>query len=84
MYCKIYLKYTFCNNLNNSNENKNSENKNSTIENISKDMALKYYSKPKNLIILALTVGCNLKPPLYGPIALLNCTLYPLFTCTFP
>ena len=47
----IYLKYTFCNNLNNSNENKNSENKNSTIENISKDMALKYYSKPKNLII---------------------------------
>ena len=47
----IYLKYTFCDNLNNSNENKNSENKNSTIENISKDMALKYYSKPKNLII---------------------------------
>ena len=47
----IYLKYAFCDNLNNSNENKNSEDKNSTIENISKDMASKYYSKPQDLII---------------------------------
>ena len=30
------------------------------------------------------TDGWNLRPPLYGPIALLNCTRYPLFTCTLP
>ena len=42
----IYLKYVFCEN---SNENKNS--KISKIENISKDMALQYYSKSQNLII---------------------------------
>ncbi len=27
-------------------------------------------SKPKNLMIPKFTLGCNLKPPLYGPIAL--------------
>ena len=46
----IYLKYIFCDNSNNNlSENKNS--KNSKIENISKDMASKYYSKSQNLII---------------------------------
>ena len=39
----IYLKYVFCENSN--------ENKNSAIENISKDMALQYYSKSQNLIV---------------------------------
>ena len=34
--------------------------------------------------MLKLTEGWNLNPPLYGPIALLNCTLYPLLTLTFP
>ena len=43
----IYLKYIFCDNSNNN----LSENKNSAIENISKDMALQYYSKSQNLII---------------------------------
>ena len=33
---------------------------------------LKICSKPKNLIIPKLTDGCNLKPPLYGPIAFEN------------
>ena len=33
---------------------------------------LKICSKPKNLIIPRFTDGCNLNPPLYGPIALLN------------
>ena len=45
---------------------------------------LKICSKPKNLRIPWLTDGWNLKPPLYGPIALLNCTRYPLLTCTTP
>ena len=31
-------------------------------------------SKPKNFNTLKLTLGCNLNPPLYGPIAPLNCT----------
>ena len=35
---------------------------------------LKICSKPKNLRIPWFTDGWNLKPPLYGPIALLNCT----------
>ena len=41
-------------------------------------------SNPKNLIILKLTDGWNLRPPLYGPIAELNCTLNPLLTCISP
>ncbi len=45
---------------------------------------LKVCSKPKNFRIERLTDGWNLKPPLYGPIALLNCTRYPRFTCTSP
>ena len=32
-------------------------------------------SKPKNLITEAHTEGCKRRPPLYGPIAELNCTL---------
>ena len=35
---------------------------------------LKICSKPRNFITDRLTEGWNLKPPLYGPIALLNCT----------
>ena len=33
---------------------------------------LKICSNPKNLIIPRFTLGCNLNPPLYGPIALEN------------
>ena len=29
----------------------------------------------------SVTEGWNRRPPLYGPRALLNCTLYPRFTC---
>ena len=45
---------------------------------------LKICSKPRNLIIPRFTDGWKRSPPLYGPIALLNCTLKPLFTCTLP
>ena len=41
-------------------------------------------SNPRNFIMLKLTDGWNLSPPLYGPIALLNCTRNPLLTWTFP
>ena len=41
-------------------------------------------SKPRNLRMLWFTDGWKRKPPLYGPMALLNCTLYPLFTWTAP
>jgi len=41
-------------------------------------------SNPKNFKMLRFTDGWNLNPPLYGQIAELNCTLYPLLTCTFP
>ncbi len=44
---------------------------------------LKICSKPKNLMILRSTEGCNRKPPLYGPIALLNWTRYALLTCVW-
>ena len=45
---------------------------------------LKICSNPRNLIIPRFTEGCKRSPPLYGPIALLNCTRYPVFTCTCP
>ena len=38
-------------------------------------------SNPKNFIIDKFTDGWKRNPPLYGPIAPLNCTRYPLFTC---
>ena len=41
-------------------------------------------SNPKNFSIDRFTDGWNLNPPLYGPIAELNCTRYPMFTCTSP
>ena len=41
---------------------------------------LKICSKPRNLKVPRVTEGWNLSPPLYGPMALLNCTLYPRFT----
>ena len=33
---------------------------------------LKICSNPRNLMILKFTERCSLRPPLYGPIALLN------------
>ena len=45
---------------------------------------LKICSKPRNLIIPRFTDGWRRRPPLYGPIALLNCTRYPVLTCTWP
>ena len=45
---------------------------------------LKICSKPKNFRMDKLTDGWNLKPPLYGPIAELNCTRKPRLTCHFP
>ena len=36
---------------------------------------LRACSKPRNLMMDSVTDGCNRRPPLYGPIALLNCTL---------
>ena len=36
-------------------------------------------SKPRNFKIEGFTEGWKRRPPLYGPIALLNCTLYPVF-----
>lgn len=51
----IYLKYIFSDNLN---ENKN---ENSKIENISKDMALQFYSKSENLNLI-IERGENGKP----------------------
>ena len=41
-------------------------------------------SNPRNFKIDRFTLGWNLSPPLYGPIALLNCTLYHLFIWIFP
>ena len=41
-------------------------------------------SNPRNLMTDAVTDGWKRSPPLYGPIALLNCTRKPRFTCTFP
>ena len=41
-------------------------------------------SNPKNFTILKFTDGWNLRPPLYGPIAELNCTLNPLFIWISP
>ena len=41
-------------------------------------------SKPRNLMTEALTDGCRRRPPLYGPIAELNCTLNPRLTWTLP
>ena len=41
---------------------------------------LKICSNAKNFKIDKLTEGWNLNPPLYGPIAELNCTLKPLLT----
>ena len=37
-------------------------------------------SNPKNFKILKFTLGCKRIPPLYGPNALLYCTLCPKFT----
>ena len=45
---------------------------------------LKICSKPRNFKIDRFTLGWNLSPPLYGPIALLNWTLYHLFIWIFP
>ena len=45
---------------------------------------LKVCSKPRNLIIPRFTDGWRRSPPLYGPIALLNCTRKPLFTWACP
>ena len=41
-------------------------------------------SKPKNFNIERFTALWKRRPPLYGPIALLNCTRYPRFVCTSP
>ena len=41
-------------------------------------------SKPRNLRMLWFTDGWKRRPPLYGPMALLNWILYPLFTWTAP
>ena len=38
----------------------------------------------KNLMIPKFTEGCKRSPPLYGPIALLNCTRNALLICTCP
>ncbi len=35
---------------------------------------LKICSKPRNLMMPRLTLGCRRRPPLYGPMALENCT----------
>lgn len=43
---------------------------------------LKICSNPKNLRIDRLTLGWNLRPPLYGPRAELNWTRYPRLTCS--
>ena len=45
---------------------------------------LKICSNPRNLMIPRFTDGCRRNPPLYGPIALLNCTRYPVLTWTCP
>ena len=45
---------------------------------------LKICSNPRNLIMPMFTDGWSLIPPLYGPIALLNCTRNPLLTWTCP
>ena len=45
---------------------------------------LKICSKPKNFKMLRFTLGWKRRPPLYGPIAELNCTRKPRFTCTWP
>ncbi len=45
---------------------------------------LKICSNPRNLMMPRFTEGCKRRPPLYGPMALLNCTRYPVFTCTCP
>src|SRR5690606_15167758 len=41
-------------------------------------------SNPKNFSEDKDTDGWKRIPPLYGPIAPLNCTRYPMFTCTLP
>lgn len=58
----IYLKYIFSDNLN---ENKNENSKNYNIENISKDMALQFYSKSENLNLI-IERGENGKPYFAG------------------
>ena len=45
------------------------------------EKGLRACSKPRNLMMDSVTEGWNRRPPLYGPSALLNCTLYPRFTC---
>ena len=45
---------------------------------------LKVCSNPKNFRMDRLTEGWKRMPPLYGPIALLNCTRYPKLTCISP
>src|SRR5690554_1882439 len=41
-------------------------------------------SNPKNFKEESDTEGWKRIPPLYGPMAPLNCTRYPMFTCTWP
>ena len=41
-------------------------------------------SKPRNLSIDGVTARWKRSPPLYGPIAELNCTRYPRLVCTSP